>query len=419
MTDSGQSFLASFLKHESAGGILLVGAALLAMLLANSPAHTLYTLFIDAPIAVRAGPLEIAKPLLLWINDGLMTIFFLLVGLELKREFLEGELSEFRKVILPGLGALGGMVVPALIYLAFNYADPVATKGWAIPAATDIAFALGVLSLLGSRVPLSLKVFLTSLAIFDDIGAIVIIALFYTSKISGAALLVAAICILVLFILNRNGVTSISVYAAAGVVMWVALLKSGVHATLSGVVLASFIPIKSRAHPTHSPLKNLEHDLHRSVAFLILPVFAFANSGIRLAGMGAEEVLHPVPMGIALGLFLGKQVGVFLFCWLGIRIGITALPRGATWGSLYGVAVLCGIGFTMSLFIGSLAFEETGVNLLFDERLGIVLGSLASGVLGYVLLNTALERCPAQQPPASHAPSPSHPAPKRGASKRR
>ncbi len=385
------SFITSFLKLESAGGILLFLAAVLAIVLANTPLEPFYQLLLSTPVEVRVGALEIAKPLLLWINDGLMAIFFFLVGLELKRELLEGELSDKRNIILPGVGAVGGMLVPALIYLYFNADDSVAAKGWAIPAATDIAFALGVLTLLGSRVPATIKIFLTSLAIFDDIGAIIIIALFYTSKISVAALVVVALCIPVLFVLNKRNVISKSPYILIGVIMWIATLKSGVHATLAGVLLAMFIPMRSKADPSHSPLKTLEHDLHSIVAFFVLPVFAFANAGINLTGVTLDQVFHGVPIGIALGLFVGKQVGIFGLCWLFIKMKLTSLPRGMNWLSLYGTSALCGIGFTMSLFIGSLAFEETGVDLLFDERLGIIIGSLFSGVLGFVVLRFSLK----------------------------
>ena len=282
------------------------------------------------------------------------------------------------------------MVVPAAIYVYFNSSDPVALKGWAIPTATDIAFALGVLTLLGPRVPVSLKDFLTSIAIFDDIGAILIIAFFYTSKISFTALAVSAFCILLLYLLNQRGVVKMSAYLAVGVVMWVALVKSGVHATLGGVILALFIPMRSPVNPDISPLKNMEHDLHPLVALLILPVFSFCNSGISFEGLDRQALLHDVPLGIALGLFFGKQIGVFAFCWLGIKLRVAQLPNEMSFTSLYGVALLCGIGFTMSLFIGSLAFEETGVNLIFDERLGIIIGSLASGILGYFILRASL-----------------------------
>ena len=387
-----QSFIEEFLQMESAGGIILILAAVLAIVCANSPLNAYYELILSTPVEIRIGDLHIAKPLLLWVNDGLMAVFFFLIGLELKREVLEGELSDKRNIILPGVGAIGGMFVPALIYVYFNYDDPVALKGWAIPAATDIAFALGALALLGSKVPTSLKIFLTSLAIFDDIGAILIIAFFYTANISLGALLVVVCCIPFLVVMNRRQVESRSLYILFGLIMWVATLKSGVHATLAGVVLAMFIPLKPRVEGTASPLKSLEHDLHSVVAFFILPAFAFANAGISLAGVGFEQLTHDVSIGIELGLFIGKQIGIFGLCWLAIKLRIASLPAGMTWGSLYGTAALCGIGFTMSLFIGSLAFEETGVNMMFDERLGIIVGSVASGLLGYFVLRSSLGR---------------------------
>lgn len=386
--------IARFLRMEAAGGILLMFTAILAIVVANTPLHTYYDLLLDTPVSVQVGALIIAKPLLLWINDGLMAIFFFLVGLELKREIVAGELSELRNVILPGIAAVGGMVVPAAVYLFFNLHDPVAVKGWAIPAATDIAFALGVLMLLGSRVPVTLKVFLTSVAIFDDIGAIAIIALFYTSNISLLALLVAVFGVIVLTILNRSGVTARSTYMMVGLVIWVALLKSGVHATLAGVIVALFIPYTDPKNPEKSPLRSLEHDLHSVVAFFVLPVFAFANAGVRLSDVSLEVFLHDVPIGVALGLIIGKQIGVFGFALVAIKLGLSALPKGMNWLSLYGVSALCGIGFTMSLFIGSLAFEESGVNLLFDERLGILLGSVVSGLIGYLVLRKALNAEP-------------------------
>lgn len=387
---NNESFIKKFFKLESAGGILLMVTAVFAIIVANTPLSAYYDLLLDTPVEIRIGAFEIAKPLLLWINDGLMAIFFFLVGLELKRELIEGELSSINNVILPAVGAVGGMAIPALVYIIFNMDDPVAMKGWAIPAATDIAFALGVLALLGSRVPTSIKVFLTSLAIFDDVGAIVIIAIFYTANVSIASLIVAAICIVILFLLNKRHVSSTSLYLAVGLVMWAALLKSGVHATLAGIILAAFIPMYSKTEPESSPLKGMEHDLHSVVAFFVLPVFAFANAGINLSGVGVEQLFHSVPLGIALGLFIGKQLGIFGFCWLAIKLGLTRLPNDVSWGTLYGVAALCGIGFTMSLFIGSLAFEETGVNILFDERLGIIVGSILSGVTGYLILRVSL-----------------------------
>jgi len=365
-------------------------AAVLALGFANSPLQSYYALFLDTPLEIRIGTFGIEKPLLLWINDGLMAIFFFLIGLELKRELVEGELSDIRNIVLPGIGAIGGMVIPALVYTYFNRADATAMKGWAIPTATDIAFALGVLSLLGSRVPVSIKIFITSLAIFDDIGAILIIAIFYTAKISLVSLIVVIFCIALLAWLNKRNFESTSLYIVVGVVMWVAMLKSGVHATLAGVILAMFIPMKSKVNVHDSPLKSMENNLHSVVAFFVLPIFAFANSGINFNGVGTEQLLHNVPLGIALGLFVGKQAGVFGLCWLAIKLKLANLPESMSWSTLYGTAALCGIGFTMSLFIGSLAFEETGVNLLFDERIGILLGSLASGIVGYVVLRAGL-----------------------------
>lgn len=379
-----------FIKSESAGGILLMATAALAMILANTPLSTFYDLIINTPVHIRVGPLEIAKPLLLWINDGLMAVFFFLIGLELKRELLIGELSDRRKIILPVLGAVGGMLIPSLIYIAVNYKDPAAMRGWAIPAATDIAFALGILSLLGSRVPISLKILLTSLAIFDDIGAIVIIAFFYTDTISLTAVAVAGVCICILFFMNRKGQETFSMYVFIGSIMWVALLKSGVHATLAGVVLAVFIPMQSRKDPERSPLMEIEHDLHSAVAFFVLPIFAFCNSGINLSNATLEFITHGVPVGIALGLFLGKQLGIFGFIWLGIQLKFSSIPEGMSWGSLYGMSALCGIGFTMSLFIGSLAFDTSSSQMVFDERLGIIIGSLLSGVVGTLILQKTL-----------------------------
>lgn len=388
------SYISDFLRMESAGGILLMLAAVLAIICANTPLESIYQLLLSTPVEVRVGALKIAKPLLLWINDGLMAIFFFLVGLELKRELIEGELSDKRNIILPGVGAIGGMLVPAVIYLYFNHGDDIAQQGWAIPAATDIAFALGVLSLLGSRVPTTIKIFLTSLAIFDDIGAILIIAFFYTAKISVTSLIVVACCIPVLMILNRRNVIANSPYILIGIIMWIATLKSGVHATLAGVVMAMFIPMRSKQDPSISPVKIMEHDLHPIVAFFVLPVFAFANAGINLEGVGLSQLAHSVPLGIALGLFFGKQIGIFGLCALVIKLKWVELPKGISWLSLYGTSALCGIGFTMSLFIGSLAFEETGANLLFDERLGIILGSLISGVVGFLILRQSLPKPP-------------------------
>ncbi|SHO50458.1 Na+/H+ antiporter NhaA [Desulfopila aestuarii] len=385
-----QTSISRFFQMESAGGICLMLAALAAVMADNSPLQPLYDQLLNMPVEVRVGALQIAKPLLLWINDGLMAVFFFLVGLELKREIVEGELSDIRKIVLPGVGAIGGMAIPSLVYVLFNLGDSLALKGWAIPAATDIAFALGILALLGPRVPLSLKIFLTSLAIFDDMGAIVIIALFYTADLSITALIVVLACLPVLLVMNRRGVESKSAYIFIGIIMWVAMLKSGVHATLAGVIMAMFIPLRSKSDENFSPLKDLEHDLHPVVAFMVLPIFAFANAGVSVAGMEFEQFLHPVPMGIMLGLFVGKPIGIFVICWAAIKVGLARLPDGMNFLSLYGVSTLCGVGFTMSFFIATLAFGQADVDLIFDERLGVILGSVLSGGLGYILLKRAL-----------------------------
>jgi len=385
------SAIRAFLKIESASGILLISAALLAVLLANSPLSHLYDLLLSTPVEVRVGALHIAKPLLLWINDGLMAIFFFIVGLELKREMLEGELSSLQAVALPAFAAIGGMVIPALIYISINGHDPVAMEGWAIPTATDIAFALAILTLLGKRVPLALKTFLVSLAIFDDVGAIIIIGIFYTSDVSTTSLVIAACSIAALAILNKANVYKVMPYLFFGLIMWIAVLKSGVHATLAGVILAMFIPLAPDPEgDNHSPLKSLEHELHGFVAFIILPIFAFANSGLNVSSMGLEDMMHPVTLGITFGLFIGKQLGVFTFAWVAVKMGLAKLPNNVNWSHIYGVSLLCGIGFTMSLFIGSLAFERSGENLLFDERLGIAVASILSAVCGYFWLKRSL-----------------------------
>lgn len=379
-----------FFALDMAAGIVLAISAVLAMLVANSPWHDSYEHFLHLPIGLKVGNFILEHHLLHWINDGLMAVFFFLVGLELKREILVGELSDVKKIILPAVAAVGGMVVPALIYALFNFNHADLLKGWAIPSATDIAFALGVLTLLGSRVPLSLKVFLASIAIFDDIGAILIIALFYSGGLSWSALGLAGAMLGVLFLMNRLNVTRLSAYALIGVVLWLAMLKSGIHATIAGVLLAMFIPMTDMSNPDESPLENLEHDLQETVNFLILPLFAFANAGIFLGGSGLSSLTHSVPMGIALGLLLGKPIGVMLFSWLGVKSGLAKLPEGVNWQQVLGVAILCGIGFTMSLFIGGLAFA--GLEKGFDERLGIVLGSVLAGVIGYMYLNKILPK---------------------------
>ena len=386
-----QSSIEDFLHKETAGGILLMFATALALVVANSPLTGLYDALLNVPVEIRIGALHIAKPLLLWINDGLMAVFFFQVGLELKRELLEGELSSPQKLVLPVIAAVGGILIPSGIYAFINWGDPVAIKGWAIPAATDIAFALGVLALLGKSVPTALKVFLVSLAIIDDIGAILIIAVFYTAQLSYASLLFGLFVILVLLVLNLRGVTNIVPYILLGVVLWIAVLKSGVHATLAGVALAFFIPLRTKNEAGHSPLRELEHNLHPSVAFVILPVFAFSNAGISFADVSLQSVLEPVPIGIALGLVIGKQLGVFGFSWIAIKLGIASLPENVSWSALYGVAILTGIGFTMSLFIGTLAFEFGGPENI-DDRMGILPGSLISAFAGYFVLKYTLKR---------------------------
>lgn len=380
-----------FLKLESSSGLLLIGAMLLALLCANTPLASIYGGFLQTHVEIQFGALELAKPLLLWINDGLMAIFFLLVGLEVKREVLEGELSSLPQIALPGIAALGGMLVPALIYVWVNWSDPSALRGWAIPAATDIAFALGVLALLGKGVPNSLKLFLLTLAILDDLGAIVVIALFYTSNLSILSLVLATLGITGLVIMNRLGVTRIAAYMVVGVFLWICVLKSGVHATLAGVVLAFAIPLRAKDQHGNSPLRHLEHNLHPWVAFGILPLFAFANAGVSLTGMTPTDLFAPLPLGIAAGLFVGKQLGIVGFCWIGVKLGLARLPRGISWREFHGMAVLCGIGFTMSLFVATLALDgnqETGD----AARLGVLMGSLASSLGGYFLLRRAIKK---------------------------
>lgn len=384
-----------FLKLESASGIILILAALVAILLANSSLADAYQAFLNTQVQVRISALDINKPLLLWINDGFMAIFFLLVGLEVKREMMEGALSSREQATFPAIAAVGGMLVPALLYSFFNYSDEVTRAGWAIPAATDIAFALGVMALLGKRVPTSLKVFLLALAIMDDLGVIIIIALFYTQQLSLAALAVGLVATLTLVWMNRRGVDRISLYMLVGLVLWVAVLKSGVHATLAGVIVGFLIPLKGERHL--SPLKHLEHQLHPWSAYLILPLFAFANAGVSLDGIGLDTLLSPVPMGIMLGLFVGKPLGVFTISWLSVRLGLAQLPPGVNFRQIFAVSILCGIGFTMSMFIASLAFEHGGMDYGSYSRLGILVGSTLAAVVGYVALRLSLPKGIADQ----------------------
>jgi len=377
-----------FVQLESAGGLLLLIAAVAALLFANSPLAAVYAVFLDTTVAVQVGALEIDKPLLLWINDGLMAVFFFLIGLEIKREFMEGELRTPSQIVLPALGALGGMVVPAAVYIWFNLSDPIALEGWAIPVATDIAFALALLGVFGSRVPPALKVFLLTLAIFDDLAAIVIIAVFYSGDLSISALLVAAAALSVAFAMNRLGVVRTSSYVLLGIVLWVALLKSSIHATLAGVLLAFCIPMRDTAG--HSPLRELEHNLHGPVAFAILPIFAFANAGISLTDVAPGDLFHTVTTGIVASLLIGKPLGIVLFVAVAVFAGFARLPKGVTWPQLAGVGCACGIGFTMSLFIAGLAFERGSGEYLGGDRIGIVVGSVLSALAAALILRFAL-----------------------------
>lgn len=379
-----------FMRLESAGGVLLLFAALLALLLANSPLSGYYDALLDTTVAVQVGQVAIDKPLLLWINDGLMAVFFFLIGLEIKREVMEGELSSFSQIVLPGVGALGGMIVPAGFYVALNLGDPVALDGWAIPVATDIAFALALLSAFGSRAPTSLKIFLLTLAIFDDLAAIVIIAIFYSGDLSFAALGIGAAALLAAVVMNRRAVTRISAYVLIGLALWVAVLKSGVHATLAGVLIAFCIPMRDEAGG--SPLRALEHDLHGPVAYAILPMFAFANAGLSLGGLAFSDLLQPVTLGIVLGLVAGKPIGILLFVGAAVALGLARLPKDINWSMLLGVGFACGIGFTMSLFIAGLAFEHGSGSHYGSDRLGVLVGSVLSAAIGFAWLAFCLPR---------------------------
>lgn len=372
-----RSILHRFLASSTAGGVLLMGAALAALLVANSPAAPSYFAVLQTKIA--------GLSVLHWINDALMAAFFLMVGLEIKREMLEGQLSSRSQRVLPGLAALGGVAVPALIYLIINAGPGGAPHGWAVPAATDIAFALGVLALLGPAVPLSLKVFLTALAIIDDLGAVLIIAVFYTAQVDVLALACAVAVMAILVVMNKRHVCSLAVYLALGVALWFFFLKSGVHATLAGVLLALAIPLRVDGASMTPPLLRLEHGLQPWVAFVIVPIFGFANAGVSVMGISFETLLNPVPLGVAAGLFIGKQVGIFGMAMIAIKLRLTPMPSGATWAQLYGTSVLCGIGFTMSLFIGLLAFP--GSPTLQDQtKIGVLLGSIAAALCGALII---------------------------------
>ncbi len=379
-----------FIKKESSAGIALVATTLIALFLQNSMFSGFYNDFLQTQATVQVGDFKISKPLFLWVNDGLMAIFFFLIGLEIKRELIEGHLSTGSQIVLPIVAALGGMLIPALAFILINQGSPFYMKGWAIPTATDIAFSLGILSLLGKRVPVSLKIFLMALAIIDDLGAIIIISIFYTNELSTASIIVAIICIWILFIMNRLDVAKKAAYIIVGIILWVSVLKSGVHATLAGVALSFMIPIIStnKRGNKFSMLKEMIRDLHYWVVFLILPLFAFVNAGIDLQASSFEKLYDSVPLGIMVGLFIGKQVGVFGFSWVFIKLGYAKLPRGSTWLQMYGVCILTGIGFTMSLFIdtlaynGSYAFESA-------DKLSIFIASFLSGLVGYLVLRKA------------------------------
>ena len=376
------AFLQRLIRHEAFGGILLLTAAIAAMIVANTDLNAWYQDTLGSYVAVTYDGAGIKKPLILWINDGLMAVFFFLIGLELKRELLEGKLKNPRDVVLPGMAAVGGMIVPAAIFAALNWGNPETIGGWAIPAATDIAFALGVLAILGNRVPSSLKVFLLTLAILDDMGAILIIALFYTAELRVDYLIATLVPLAGLILLNWLKVHRMAPSIILAIILWVLVLRSGVHATLAGVVAAFCIPLVDRWNK--SPLRSLEHGLEPYVYFLIVPIFAFANAGVVFQGMTIDTLMDPLTMGIAAGLVIGKQIGVFGITWLVVKLGAARLPHGANWLHIYGIACLAGIGFTMSLFIGSLSYGNP--DLMNQVRLGVVTGSLISGVLGFTAL---------------------------------
>ncbi len=390
-------FIRDIVQHETFGGILLFSAGILALLMDNSPLSSVYDNFLSTNFAIHLGTMSLSKPLLLWINDGFMALYFLLIGLEIKREIYQGVLQRFSSIALPGIGALGGLIVPALIYSWLNWNDPVAMQGWAIPTATDIAFSLGILMLLGNRVPISLKVFLATLAIFDDIAAILIIAVFYTADLSLISLLSAAVAIILLTVLNRAGVKRLVPYCIIGIILWLSVLKSGVHATLAGIVLAFAIPLEGKDEDAPSPLVEFETALLPWATFLVLPLFAFANAGISFTEIPFKSFFDNMPMGIAAGLIFGKQFGIFLFCWLFIILGFARLPAGANWKTFYGTIIICGVGFTMSLFISSLAFPNQGPEYAQLARFGVFVGSVISGVMGYCVL-----RCCTKQPEIEH-----------------
>ena len=383
------TMIREFFRLEATAGIFLGLSAVSAIVIKNTPISNYYDCILNTPILIQAGNFAINKPFLLWVNDGFMAIFFLLVGLEIKREMIEGQLSSKEQVVLPAIGAFGGLIGPALIYVFLNWNDSHALNGWAIPAATDIAFALGVITLLGKRVPESLKICLVAIAIIDDLAAIIIIALFYTSSLAYTPLAYAILSTIVLYIMNKRGITKITPYIIVGSILWVCVLKSGIHATLAGIVIALSIPLRAKNTAGQSPAISLEHKLHPWVAYLILPIFAFANAGVSIKGFSLDMLFHPITVGIALGLFFGKQIGIMAMAAIGVATKKCTLPKGVNWGQFYAMSLITGIGFTMSLFIGNLAFESSNTQVF--VRFGVIFGSLLSGILGYALLK---KTCP-------------------------
>lgn len=375
-----------FLKLEAASGILLLVSALLAMIFANTDLNQLYFSFLQTEVAIKFGAFSIDKPLLMWVNDGFMAVFFILVGMEVKRELFEGSLSSYQKAIFPAVAALGGMIIPALVYWFINQNSPEYQQGWAIPMATDIAFALGIVALLSKQVPPALKVFLLALAIIDDLGAIIVIALFFSHEMSMQALTIASIAIVILVAMNRYKVTGLINYAIIGTILWASVLKSGIHATLAGVIIGFCIPLRGKNG--EAPLHHLEHALAPWCSFAILPLFAFSNAGVSLEGMSLDKLASPLPLGVALGLIIGKPVGVFLFSYVAVLLGIAKVPEGINLKQIFAIAVLCGIGFTMSMFIAGLAFgeEDASESVLALARLGILMGTFVAAIIGYFLL---------------------------------
>ena len=379
--------LRQMVHHDTAGGILLIVMAIFALIIANSSIKDAYSGFLAIPVEIRFGEFYVGKPLLLWVNDGLMALFFFLIGLEVKREALIGKLRSIDQVVLPGVAAVAGIAFPAFIYYVFNATDPESIKGWAIPSATDIAFALGVFGLLGHALPLSLKLFLLSVAIFDDIGAIIIIALFYSQDLAATSLIAAGIGLAILFVFNYFSLRFFAAYVLVGLFVWVSVLKSGVHATLAGFLVAWFIPLTVKTEHNEPLLDAVQHGLQPWVAFFVLPLFAFVNAGVTLTGLSIDTFIDPMTLGIALGLFVGKQVGVFGVSWAIVKLGWAKLPSGATWMQFYGVSLLCGIGFTMSLFIGSLAFENASIDTINQVKIGVLMGSILSAIVGGIVIS--------------------------------